>query len=254
MDSKLTSALTALSVAITLVVASLVLVGPLVAGTLAAISPLAFAGTAVDAWRRGAGAAHRMTEDQLVARKKQARSQVTCDRILASARAQFGADGYERTTIRSVATAAEIDPSLVLRYFGSKDGLFVAATTFDLGLPDLSAVPPGLHGQRLAEHFVRVWRPEHEGFNGMAILLRAAATHESAAERLLEIFQAQVHPTIAKIVSDRVGARAALVATQILGFAYCRFIVKFPALTAMGVPSLTAQLGASIQRCLVEPL
>jgi hypothetical protein len=48
--------------------------------------------------------------------------------------------GYERTTIRQVATDANIDPSMVMRYYGSKDGLFAAAVD-DLELPDLSAVP-----------------------------------------------------------------------------------------------------------------
>jgi hypothetical protein len=35
-------------------------------------------------------------------------------------RRQFAADGYERTTIRTVATEADIDPATVMRYFGSK--------------------------------------------------------------------------------------------------------------------------------------
>ena len=48
------------------------------------------------------------------------------ERILDAARQQFARDGYERTTIRSVATEAEIDPSMVMRYFGNKEGLYLA--------------------------------------------------------------------------------------------------------------------------------
>src|SRR5262245_52922751 len=50
-------------------------------------------------------------------------------RILAAARARFAESGYERTTIRSVAAAAGVDPGLVMHYFGSKAGLFSRAAT-----------------------------------------------------------------------------------------------------------------------------
>jgi hypothetical protein len=35
----------------------------------------------------------------------------------------FGGQGYERTTVRDVAARASIDPAMVMRYFGSKEGL-----------------------------------------------------------------------------------------------------------------------------------
>ena len=57
--------------------------------------------------------------------------------ILGAARERFAADGYERATIRAIAGDAEIDPALVIRYFGNKEKLFAAAANFDLGLPDL---------------------------------------------------------------------------------------------------------------------
>ncbi|NUR95130.1 MAG: helix-turn-helix transcriptional regulator, partial [Kribbellaceae bacterium] len=42
----------------------------------------------------------------------------TQDRILAAARQLFAEAGYDRTTIRAVATAAQVDPGLVMHYFG----------------------------------------------------------------------------------------------------------------------------------------
>ena len=61
--------------------------------------------------------------------------------ILHAAQEQFGDVGFERTTIRSVAAAASVDPALVMQHFGSKQGLFAAvgraldggARTCDLG-------------------------------------------------------------------------------------------------------------------------
>src|SRR5581483_1239063 len=45
-------------------------------------------------------------------------------RILESATQIFLAAGYERTTIRAVASAAGVDAGLVMHYFGSKQELF----------------------------------------------------------------------------------------------------------------------------------
>src|ERR1700759_5068384 len=52
------------------------------------------------------------------------RSEATRRTILDAARHAFAARGYEQTTIRAVAGEAGIDASMVMRYFGSKPGLF----------------------------------------------------------------------------------------------------------------------------------
>jgi AcrR family transcriptional regulator len=52
--------------------------------------------------------------------------------ILTAARERFGADGYERATIRAIAADAAIDPAMVMRYYGNKEKLFAAAAEFDL--------------------------------------------------------------------------------------------------------------------------
>src|ERR1700748_352490 len=56
------------------------------------------------------------------------------------ARSQFGSHGFERTTIRSVASAASVDPALVMHYFGNKAALFAAASQFEINFPVLTGV------------------------------------------------------------------------------------------------------------------
>ena len=98
---------------------------------------------------------------------------------------------------------------MVMRYFGSKEGLFAAAATFDLHLPDLTAVPVRQRGERLAQNFVDLWgRERMEG--GLPILLRTAATNDSAAGRILKIFHEQVLPTDAVVAPDAAAKRSAL--------------------------------------------
>jgi AcrR family transcriptional regulator len=74
--------------------------------------------------------------------------------ILAAARERFAESGFERATIRAIAADANIDPSMVMRYFGNKDQLFAAAADFDLAIPDLSGVDSDQVGARLVKHFV----------------------------------------------------------------------------------------------------
>ena len=69
---------------------------------------------------------------------KTAKSQRTKAAILKAAQQLFADQGYERATVRDIAARAAIDPAMVIRYFGSKEGLFAQATAFDLKLPDLT--------------------------------------------------------------------------------------------------------------------
>jgi AcrR family transcriptional regulator len=180
---------------------------------------------------------------------KQSKSERTRERILTTARRQFARDGYERTTIRSVAAEAEIDPSMVMRYFGSKDGLFAAVADFDLHLPDLAAVPADERGTHLARHFLKVWRGSETGFNGFAILLRTSATNPAAVERVASIVATQVAPRIAAI-ADHPQERAAIATAHVFGFAFSRFLLGLPAMLALPDEVVVTHLGQALQSAL----
>jgi AcrR family transcriptional regulator len=155
--------------------------------------------------------------------------EVTRSAILATARSQFGGRGFERTTIRSIAAAAGVDPALVMHYFGSKAELFAAASRFDVAFPDLSDVEPHRVADVLLPTFIAVWGPQ----GPFLPLLRAAATNSGAADALLEVFVDQVAPALAVLVPDRAAERAALVGSQLLGIAVARYIVCIPSLAEM---------------------
>jgi len=126
------------------------------------------------------------------------RSDATKATILAAARAQFAALGYQATTIRAVANAAEIDPAMVMRYFGNKEGLFAAAADFDLRLPDLAGVPRDALGAALVAHFLDRWEDDET----LMALLRTASTNEAAAARMQALFSSQMAPLIARLSGD----------------------------------------------------
>jgi AcrR family transcriptional regulator len=175
--------------------------------------------------------------------------EATRSTILATARSQFGNHGFERTTIRSVASEAGVDPALVMHYFGSKAELFAAASRFDITFPDLSDVAPDRIADVLLPMFVAVWGPE----GPFLPLLRAAATNRAAADALLEVFVDQVAPALAAVVPDRAADRAALVGSQLLGLAVARYVLCIPSLAGMDDANLIEWLRPVLAHYLTGP-
>ncbi|HEX6446114.1 MAG TPA: TetR family transcriptional regulator [Streptosporangiales bacterium] len=176
------------------------------------------------------------------------RSDATKAAILTAARERFASDGYERATIRAIAADAVIDPAMVMRYFGNKEKLFVAAAELDLRLPDVSEVPRRSVGRVLARHFVDRW----EGDETLTALFRSAATNEAAAERARAIFGDQIVTLAESLEPDHELAvrRAGLVAAQILGMALCRYILRLPPVASMSRDEVIAWLAPTVQRYL----
>lgn len=176
------------------------------------------------------------------------RSRPAREAILRAARARFGEEGYDRATVRAIAADAGVDPSMVMRYFGSKRELFALAVEFDLGLPDLSAVPRDRIGEVLATHLLSRW----EGDDGLKILLRTAVTDDDVAERMRTIFAAQLVPLAARLTDDPADAvtRAGLVSTQALGVAMCRYVLRLPPVVALTPAELVGWIAPTLQRYL----
>jgi AcrR family transcriptional regulator len=173
-------------------------------------------------------------------------SEQTKAAILAAAREQFAKSGFERATIRAIAADANIDPSMVMRYFGSKDQLFAAAADFDLELPDLSDVDRDQLGAALVDHFMSRWERDEV----LIVLLRASATNAEAAQRMRSMFASQLLPVIANINPDAPERRAALIATQTLGLALCRYVLQLPPIVDMPHDEAVSWLGPTVQRYL----
>lgn len=176
------------------------------------------------------------------------RSDATRAAILEAARERFAADGYERATIRAIARDAGIDPSMVMRYYGNKEGLFAAASEFDLRLPEFGALPVRHAGAVLVSHFLDRWEQD----DVLMALLRAAVTHDAAAERARAIFRDQLGPVALAMCPDPAEAprRAALIASQILGMAMARYVLRLPPAVEMTREEVVGWLAPTVQRYL----
>jgi AcrR family transcriptional regulator len=167
--------------------------------------------------------------------------------ILAAARERFGQAGFQATTIRGIAADAGVDPAMVMRYYGNKDKLFAAAADFDLQFPDFADADRGRLGWSLVRHFLERW----EADDALVILLRSSATNAEAARRMQEIFGSQLQPLVASFApASQASTRAGLIATQILGLALCRFVLRLPPVAEMSRDDVVNWLGPTIQRYL----
>lgn len=182
------------------------------------------------------------------------RSQPARQSILAAARQRFTRDGYERTTVRSVASDAGVDPSMVMRYYRSKEGLFSAAVDINLHLPDLTGVPLDRIAGLLARHFVNRWEGDLAD-EAIMILLRCAVTNPAAAERMRTVFGRQVVSLVRAATHDAPDSeqRAGMISTQLLGIALTRYILRLPPVAALDPETLIEVVTPVLNLFLTHP-
>jgi len=136
----------------------------------------------------------------------------TEQRILAAARASFAQHGFERTTIRAIAAAAQVDPALVMQYFGSKQALFERAARIAPSEP-LTGGPAQVTELLLSTLGMKVADlPETS-----LAMLRSMLTHPEATEAARAILDRQVEQISAAIPAEDARLRAALVIATMVG-------------------------------------
>ena len=175
----------------------------------------------------------------------------TRDKILAAARTHFGEVGYEGATIRGIAGAAQVDPKLVMHYFESKEGVFRAAVDFPIDpaafIPGL--LKPGLDGLgvRLVRLFVETW--ESPAGSPLLALIRSVVASESAASLMCEFVSREILTRLAEALElDQPQLRASLAASQVIGLAMLRYVVKVEPLASASPRKVAAWIGPTLQR------
>jgi len=178
--------------------------------------------------------------------------------ILVAARESFGSTGFSGTTIRGVARAAGVDPALVHHFFGNKQGLFSAAMELPYDpsrvVADLLADGTEGLGERVVRTFLAIWDGT-PGQGPMLALLRSAVTDEQAADSLRAFLSRALLAPLAQATGrDRPELRANLVASQMIGLAVVRYVVRLEPLASAEPDDLARALGPTLDRYLNAPL
>ncbi len=183
----------------------------------------------------------------------------TRDAILTAARRIFAEKGFDKASIRAIATDAGVDPALVHHYFGTKDKLFLA--TINAPIDPSKLIPQALEGpleeagERLVRMMLSVW--DSPAGAAAVTLLRSAMSNDWTARLMREFVVTQVlRRAVTVLVLDPAEAplRTALVASQISGLAVTRYVLKVEPLASAPPEVLVAAIGPTVQRYLTGDL
>jgi len=161
----------------------------------------------------------------------------TQQRVLTAARQLFAQVGYERATIRAIASAANTDPGLVMRYFGSKQELFSRVAGMS---PDDAMA--GSH-EEVTEYLLTSLAAKlaQEPAATLA-MLRSMLTHPEAAEEVRAAANRQERQLAAAIEGGDAEARAGIIGAITLGTLIARHLLQLNGLSAASPEQITGLL------------
>jgi AcrR family transcriptional regulator len=180
----------------------------------------------------------------------------TKNEIVEAARRVFATNGYDGASLRAVAREAQVDPALVHHYFDGKAALFVAA----MALPfDPRSVPMHEHSDALPTSpgamviavFLSMWDQAEGTGSSFASCVAGMAASTSVADAMREFVAERVWertPVIEGESEDRTRQRRALVASQLMGLAFIRYILRVPPISTTTPEEIAGWAGPTLDR------
>jgi AcrR family transcriptional regulator len=173
---------------------------------------------------------------------------------LAAARAAFAARGYDRTTIRSIASDAGVDPALVHHYFGTKADVFAAAVQYPVSPGDilarLTAAGQDGMGAELTGFLVQL--AEDPASRGSVLaLVRSAVVEDEAAGMLREFISRVLLTAIAPTLpfpEHESRLRLELAVSHLIGVLLVRHVVRLEPLASAPAAEVVARVAPVIQQ------
>jgi AcrR family transcriptional regulator len=196
------------------------------------------------------------TEPRLRSGRRPGPSQ-TRDQIAAAARVQFAEHGYDRATFRNIATAAGVDPALIVHFYGSKPDLFRAVMQLPPDVADalvrIADHPPDQAGRHLAALVIGAL--ENPATRPIVLgRIRCAATHPEAAALVRETVTRDLSRLTSAISDDRPEARAVLIGAFVVGLALARYVVLVEPVASMHPDQVVELIAPTFHAFLHGPL
>ncbi|QLY33865.1 TetR/AcrR family transcriptional regulator [Nocardia huaxiensis] len=182
----------------------------------------------------------------------------TREAILDAARVRFAEVGFDKASIRSIATAASVDPALVHHYFGTKQELFTAALELPIDptvvTSQIAAAPLDRLGETIVRAVLTVWDSPH-GVQAIAAFRTLLGSGDPALARafMLEIVLKDVRARVDSPPGTG-GKRVTLAASQLAGLLVMRKIVQLEPLASLPIDELVATVGPTLQHYLTGEL
>lgn len=176
--------------------------------------------------------------------------------ILAAANDLFAERGFERTTVRAIATRAGCNAALISRYFGSKEQLFaLAAQPGPAGanlVDDLASLPPQQWAAALILRQLNLaaTTDRAELVDKLHMLLRSTDTPQGA-QLFTDLLTDRYLGDLSALMSGPDATlRAQLIFAQLLGVALLRNVIGLRGLRQASPKALVRHLGPALDSVL----
>lgn len=171
----------------------------------------------------------------------------TREKIFDAARILFAEKGYAGTPVRDIATAAGVDPALVIRHFTSKEQLFLETMHLDELPQPLTEEPL----ETLGERFLEFMLDPDDQVRGVFLALVRASDSEGIESHLRERHEHWfVEPLLSRLEGPDAELRARLAAALVGGLLYSLWIVGDEELLAADRSQLVHYYGGLLQSLL----
>ena len=179
------------------------------------------------------------------------------DAVLSAAKQRFATEGYEKTTLRSIAKDAHVDPSMVLYLFGSKEELFRESLRLILDPEVLVAAMTGVDddepdiGTRMVRMYLRIWETPDTAAS-MRAMLQSATSNTDANDAFRGFMQNYVLTAVSGVLGggEQARLRAMLAASNLVGTAMLRYIIQVPPLATLSADEVVALIAPTVTRYL----
>ena len=114
-------------------------------------------------------------------------------------------------------------------------------------------MPPRRGGEAFVRHFMAGWEADPSE-DMVVFLLRTAVTDESVAAQMQTTFNRMIVGPLTSLGYEEPEQRAALIGSQLLGVALCRYILRLQPLASFSGDEVVASVGPTIQRYLTQPV
>lgn len=170
--------------------------------------------------------------------------------ILAAARTQFAARGFNGTSLRSIATEAGVDASLISHYFGDKSQLLVESMQLPVNpIEKIATVVeggPDEMAERLLRTFLSAWDPHREVFS--ALIRTTLGGGETDAPMLQLARNILISRLLEVLEGDDRELRATLIASQLIGMATLRYVAQLEPLDDAPIEAVVRVYAPTMQR------
>ncbi|MBN9109176.1 MAG: TetR family transcriptional regulator [Pseudonocardia sp.] len=174
----------------------------------------------------------------------------TRDALLRAARRHFSMHGYAGATLRGIAAEAQVSAALLVKYFGSKEGLLAAASDLEAETAALLDAP----NATLGRHLVAALLDLHDRAEADPLLRVVLTGPRPGGERIVEELDRRLIMRLAdRLDGPDARLRAEMVCAQLIGLGAVRLLLMSPATVAEPPAALVERLGPILQAWIDAP-